>query len=1182
MKINFTEGGSFHVEKHDADEAGRREAVERKATQRYGQRPVYFNARQHGSFSDFEQSPDYAVSKAQIRKNVDSLKQFLGRERTADHSSAAAQIETFAERVESGSSGFFSTRVVLAHTQGKEALEQLAYRVEDASVDENRRAQIVKDLAPGLIVCADGAITHLINSARELDLESAGGLHFNAKTEWERMLTQAVLEFTQRSFGARANYLNNEIHYHNACWNHLVPEYGTDVREDAFISGLGISEAELAACKQHVMERVTPGRLVHHVAENCLAEIRGRFHGLTDRTLSAEEVWSFYQAFAPWAETELHERFGPIEPEALFASHENEDEETVYRMTHDPVLLMPQIGANLVKNELLNEFPTRVVHGGEREQVIQLAYQAFIVHDVAEKKNRSLALRDLDAVGDALTPPMVIGALNNTPYEELVGIAPERMVALLNVERTPLKWFAQLNEPVIRRYADGRPDADPVVSAQIAEKFRALETSQHELVLLGAAKAGNEWLAASLVLGFPQVRRVDERGNTVLHYAASQGMERVIERLAGKIHFDVANRDGNTALMLAAKSGHAVAIRALKAAGADMELANGASETPLMIAARAGRAEAIDALHECGANLERTDVSGWNALLVAAAFDKPEAVTALLDRGADPAHRDVYGWNVLLVAAANGATKVCAALMARGMDPEEATAAGMTALMLAATYGRVEMIEALADAEVYIDRRNGAGSTAVIFAAQAGQAAAIEALAGRSANLDLVNDAGKSALMFAAQHDHVEAIEMLIARGAARELPDANGSTALMLAVTHGKIAAVRALVARGANVDCTGPDGMTALMIAAQDGNVAVAEALIEGGADIDRGDSAQGQTALMWAAAAGRDEVVRALLAKRANVSQTDARGWSALMYAANVNDSAVITTLVNAGADIDRTDLDGWDALMVAASSDAHRAIEALAAAGADIGRTNASGKTALMLAARDNCCNAVRVLAANGAAIDQRDGEGRTALILAAAQGHVEVANALLAAGSDIRSADNDGMTALLTAVAAGDTLMAEMLIARRADVEQADAQGQTALMLAAQENDVDMIETLLDKGAHFDNTDAQGRTALHHAVQHGRSDAVDLLLRLGADASIVDEGGSTPLAMAQAQGHEEIASMLHLACAASSERSASEGSDDASWNGSDSGNDSDSLPPGSPSSPASPSSLAEPSAKRRRL
>ena len=1182
MKINFTQGGSFHIEKHDVDEADRRAAVEQKATQRYGQRPVYFNARQHGSFADFEQSPDYAVSKAQIRKNVDSLKQFLGRERTADHSSAAAQIETFAERVESGSSGFFSTRVVLAHTQGKEALEQLAYRVEDASVDENRRAQIVKDLAPGLIVCADGAITHLINSARELDLESAGGLHFNAKTEWERMLTQAVLEFTQRSFGARANYLPNEIHYHNACWNHLVPEYGTDVREDAFISGLGISEAELAACKQHVMERVTPGRLVHHVAENCLAEIRGRFHGLTDRTLSAEEVWSFYQAFAPWAETELHERFGPIEAEALFASHENVDEETVYRMTHDPVLLMPQIGANLVKNELLNEFPTRVVHDGEREQVIQLAYQAFIVHDVAEQKNRSLVLRDLDAMHDTLTPSMVIAALNNTPHEELIALAPERMAALLDTERTPIKWFAQLNEPVIWRYANGRPDADGVFSAQIADKFRAMETSQHEWVLLGAAKAGNERLTASLVAGFPRVRRIDERGNTVLHYAASQGMERVIARLIGKINFNVANRDGTTALMLAAQSGQAAAIRVLKAAGADDELANGSGETPLMIAARAGRTEAIEALHESGANLERTDALGWNALLVAAAFDKPEAVTALLDRGADPAHRDVYGWDVLLVAAANGATKVCAALTERGLDPEEATAVGMTALMLAATYGRVATVEALADAGVYIDRCNVAGTTAAMFAAQLGHAAVIDALAGLGANLDLVNDAGKSALMLAAQHGHVEAIEVLMDRGAARELSDASGWTALMLAVMHGKTAAVRTLATRGANVNCIDPGGMTALMIAAQDGNVAVAEALIEGGADIDRGDRMQGKPALMWAAGAGKLDVVRALLAKGASISLTDGKGWSVLMHAANANDSAVVTALLNEGADIHLTDRDGWDALMVAASSDAHTSIEALAAAGADIDRTNASGETALMLAARDNCCNAVRVLAANGAAIDQRDGEGRTALILAVAEGHIEVANALLTAGSDIRSADNDGLTALLTAVAAGDSVITEMLIARGADVEQADAQGRTALMLAAQENDVGMIETLFAKRAHFDNTDVQGRTALHHAVQHGRSEAVDLLLSLGADAAIVDEGGSTPLAMAQAQGHEEIASMLHLAGAASSERSESEGSDDASWSESDSGNDSDSLPPGSPSSAASPSSFREPSPKRRRL
>ncbi|MGN6805756.1 MAG: ankyrin repeat domain-containing protein, partial [Trinickia sp.] len=1074
MKINFTEGSSFHVEKHDDDAAGRREAVAQKAAQRYGERPVYFNALQHGSFSAFEQSPEYVVSKAQIRKNVDSLKQFLERKQTAQHRDASAQIETFAGRVEAGSSGYFSTRVVLAHTQGKEALEQLAYRIEDPAIDEDKREQIVRNLAPGLIVCADGAITHLINSAREIDLEGAGGLRFNAKTEWERMLTQAILEFTQRSFGMRQHYQPNEVHYHNACWNHLVSDYGTDPREDAFIPSLGISDGDLAACKQHVIERVTPGRLVRHVAENCLAEIRGRFNGFTDRTLSADEVWAFYQEFAPWAETELRERFGPIEPEALFVSGEDEDGETSYRMTQDPVLLMPQIGANLVKSDLLNDFPVRVVRGGPSEQIVELGYQAFIVHDEAQKKDRSLVLRDLGYMHDALTPAMVMAALNNTPHDELIALAPERMLALLDTERAPVRWLAQLSDPVVRRYWENRSDTGEILTAPIVDKLNVLGSAQRDAVLLGAAKAGDERLTAFLVQAFTQIRGIDERGNAVVHYAASQGMVRPIERLAGKIDVNMRNRDNRTALMLAAQSGQAGAIRALKSAGADVELTNEAAETALMIAARKGRVEAIEALHESGANLERTNVVGWSALLIAAAHDQPRALAALLARGANLEHQDNYGWSVLHVAASNGGTRVFAELMARGMDPEQTTATGITALMLAAAHGRVPMIEALADAEVYVDRVTGEGLTAVMFAAQVGQAAAIDALAARGANLDLLSDGGLSALMMAAQHGHVAAIEMLIDRGAARELPDAHGWSALVLAAMMGKTAAVRALAARGANVDHADAAGMTALMSAAGSGKLTVAEALIESGADLDRADRILGATALMYAATSGHIEIVDVLLAKRADVARTDSKGWSALMHAANGGGPAVVTALLNAGADIRHTALDGRDALMVAASIDAHASIEALAAAGAEIDRTDASGQTALMIAAARNGHDSVRLLAARGAEIEKRDANGRTALIIAAEQGHGEAVNALLALGGDIGGTDNEGMTALLAAARTCDTELVETLIAHGADVEHANALGQTAMMLAARDGDADMIAVLIDHDAQVDRTDAAGR------------------------------------------------------------------------------------------------------------
>ncbi len=166
MKITFKEGGDFQVENRRDDDAHSHEAATAKAASRYGEQPVYFSALRHGSFSNFEQTPEYGVSKSQIRKSLDSLRQFLGRKQSTENATASAQLEEFGRRVESGSGGFFSTRVALAHGMGKEALEQLAFSVENPQIKEETREVALKNLAPELIVCADGAIDQLVRRAR--------------------------------------------------------------------------------------------------------------------------------------------------------------------------------------------------------------------------------------------------------------------------------------------------------------------------------------------------------------------------------------------------------------------------------------------------------------------------------------------------------------------------------------------------------------------------------------------------------------------------------------------------------------------------------------------------------------------------------------------------------------------------------------------------------------------------------------------------------------------------------------------------------------------------------------------------------------------------------------------------------------------------------------------------------
>ncbi|MCL7979357.1 MAG: SDR family NAD(P)-dependent oxidoreductase [marine benthic group bacterium] len=86
----------------------------------------------------------------------------------------------------------------------------------------------------------------------------------------------------------------------------------------------------------------------------------------------------------------------------------------------------------------------------------------------------------------------------------------------------------------------------------------------------------------------------------------------------------------------AAASGDVAALRALIAAGSDLNAreASGGS-SPLITAATFGQTEAATALIDAGADLDQQNNDGSTALLTAAFFCRTEIVEALLDAGAD-------------------------------------------------------------------------------------------------------------------------------------------------------------------------------------------------------------------------------------------------------------------------------------------------------------------------------------------------------------------------------------------------------------------------------------------------------------------------------------------------------------------------------------------------------------------
>ncbi len=179
--------------------------------------------------------------------------------------------------------------------------------------------------------------------------------------------------------------------------------------------------------------------------------------------------------------------------------------------------------------------------------------------------------------------------------------------------------------------------------------------------------------------------------------------------------------------MTAARTGSADLVRALLAAGADLQpTGHFLRQTPLMWSASEGHARIAHLLLEAGAPVDVRSQHGTTALLLAARSGDVETARALLDAGADAnaaepllpfdARIDVEeaqtsGRSPLLIAAASQVATsgweyglevkpsthetLAMFLLARGADPNVPDSIGRTALHAAVETGKVALVEAM-------------------------------------------------------------------------------------------------------------------------------------------------------------------------------------------------------------------------------------------------------------------------------------------------------------------------------------------------------------------------------------------------------------------------------------------------------------------------------------------------------
>jgi hypothetical protein len=119
---------------------------------------------------------------------------------------------------------------------------------------------------------------------------------------------------------------------------------------------------------------------------------------------------------------------------------------------------------------------------------------------------------------------------------------------------------------------------------------------------------------------------------------------------------DQQDKDGRSALMVAAEYNRAEILDALLAAKAGMNLKNGNDRTALMLAAAAGHTEVCKHLIRAGCDTKLTDQNGMTAFAIANAKGQPDLVKDVLcfikpdlrhlieDGPEDPAAKEAFHW----------------------------------------------------------------------------------------------------------------------------------------------------------------------------------------------------------------------------------------------------------------------------------------------------------------------------------------------------------------------------------------------------------------------------------------------------------------------------------------------------------------------------------------------------------
>jgi serine/threonine-protein phosphatase 6 regulatory ankyrin repeat subunit A len=653
--------------------------------------------------------------------------------------------------------------------------------------------------------------------------------------------------------------------------------------------------------------------------------------------------------------------------------------------------------------------------------------------------------------------------------------------------------------------------------------------------LFRAVMAGDKQVVVALLDGGVDVNAVNKNGRTALMLAADDDQKLIARTLLeNDATIDSTDADGLTALHTACSRGYLTLCILFVKYGANIEVKTLKGESPLHVAIRADRPHIVQWLVEHDCNLKAMGPDGSSILHLVITEANLGMLRILIDGGANVDIRDsTTGRTPLQVASALGNSPMASMLLDHGAQPNILDDALDSAFLIAAREGNEVMLKLLADRGADVNMKNSSKGNSALneAAARPNSEGVVKALLELpSVDINQKNLDHLTPFLNSVASTNVPALKLLLKVSDTKAVNDF-GYTALHLAAQNSTREVAQILIENGLDLHALNNYKITAFHCAVRCSNVAVFEYFLELGEDVNSTSGDFPWTALHHCCRSGNVATAKSLLAHGADMETVVPNDTCATPFLRAVlnNKIDLVEFLLDRGANINPKGFNGYTALHICACKNHPKICTFLLnRGGIDIEARNSTGMTPLLEAASLVDSEAVALIFINhGANTDVKAGTGENALrlLLRSDMKSLELLQILLEKEADINTVDRDGLTPLMKAVIYGRAPLVSAILAKNPNLEATNNSQMTSLNVASWKGFKEIVIQLLNAGADINHRDKDGASSLIYAAKHGQEEIVRLLIARGADVQVKNNKGQNTLDVAVEAKKTEVATML---------------------------------------------------------